>query len=327
MKLYLRENGLSFSFQIGLIFLVLFLIWLDGYPNFRLLLYIFLLSLFLIVLFYAYHYHKQKNFYQKLTNSKGIYDELNELDTPVGRKLDDLFRRHYLKYYQETTSLKLEQQQQREFMDLWIHQMKTPLAVMELLMQEESIDVSSLSEETDRLKDGLMVALTMSRSQNLREDFVVRPLVINEVAKKVIQEQKQNFIRNHVYPKLTVPTNIQVQSDEKWLHFILYQLVSNAIKYSKEEGHVSIYGEIRAYGYALVVKDEGIGIPASDLPKVFQPFFTGENGRTQQEATGMGLYLCEKAAIELGLSITIASTVGVGTSVSILFDNWQTLSN
>ncbi|KAF1297601.1 hypothetical protein BAU15_07775 [Enterococcus sp. JM4C] len=322
MKLFIKENSLNFSFQIGLVCLALLLIWLDGYRSSRLVLYIFVLALFLTSLFYGYRYYKQKKFYQKLSDSKEIYDELNELSTPVGKELDALFARHHQKYYQETTTLKKNQQQQHDFMDLWIHQMKTPLAVIELLSQEPTIDVESLREETDRLKEGLMQALTMSRIQNLREDFVIRPLRISEVAKEVIQEHKQNLIRSHVYPKLDMSPTIQVQSDQKWLHFILYQLLSNAIKYSKEEATVTIYGEQRADGFALIVKDQGIGIPSSDLPKIFQPFFTGENGRKQQEATGMGLYLSEKAATELGLALKVESQVGAGTSIAILFTDW-----
>ena len=325
MKLFIKEISVRFSFQVGLIACVLFLIWLDGYKNTRLLFYLFFLSLFLICLFLSLQYYTQHRFYKKLTNPQVIYNELNELKTPVGRALNKIFETQYENYYQETTTLQATQKQQRDFMDLWIHQMKTPLAVIELLLQEEPVDIESLDEEADRLKDGLLVALTMSRIQNLQDDFVIKPVHINEIAKQVIQEHKQTFIRNHVYPKLEFPVDTQIQSDQKWLHFILYQLVSNAIKYSNDEAIVTIYGEEREEGYAVVVKDEGIGIPESDLPKLFQPFFTGENGRKQQEATGMGLYLSEKAAIELGLKLSVTSKVGSGTSVTLLFPNWTSL--
>ena len=325
MKLFIREIRIRFSFQLGLVGSILLLIWLDGYQNIRLLFYLFFLSLLLICLYWGLHYYNQRKFYKKLTNPQLIYTELNELKTPVGKALDQLFKNQYKRYYQETTSLKMTQKQQREFMDLWIHQMKTPLAVIELLLQEEPVDIESLAEETDRLNDGLMVALTMSRIQNLQDDFVIKPFVISELAKKVIQEHKQTFIRSQVYPKLEFPTTVQIQSDQKWLHFILYQLLSNAIKYSKDGGVVTIYGEERKDSYAVVVKDEGIGIPEADLPKIFQPFFTGENGRKQQEATGMGLYLSEKAATDLGITLSVESKIEVGTSVTLLFSNWTTI--
>jgi two-component system, OmpR family, sensor histidine kinase YxdK len=148
------------------------------------------------------------------------------------------------------------------------------------------------------------------------------------LVQQVIKENKRLFISKRVFPRLTLAPEAQVMSDAKWLGFVLQQLLTNAVRYSSgrsEHLHVSIQ---RAGGvWELTIKDEGVGIPPADLPRVFEPYYTGENGRKYKESTGMGLYLVREICRKLGHAVTLQSQVGVGTKVTITFGRRQPYTN
>lgn len=146
-------------------------------------------------------------------------------------------------------------------------------------------------------------------------------LDLEQVVRSVTSSQRRLFIRSRIFPVIEFERTLRITSDEKWLSFVMTQLVTNAVRYSAGEEH----RQIRFRGYqsgseaVLDIQDEGIGIPQGDLPRVFDPYFTGENGRLYQESTGMGLYLVKQICSRMGHGVEIESEEGRGTTVRMRF--------
>ncbi|MMZ62165.1 Sensor histidine kinase GraS [compost metagenome] len=167
---------------------------------------------------------------------------------------------------------------------------------------------------------GLDMILYMSRLESFEPDFHVEPVVLRKLVSDVIYDNKRLLIRNEIYPSNEVDEQLSVITDAKWLRFIINQLVTNAVKYSS--GHarsLKLMSDVREHVIVLEVKDEGIGIPKKDIERVFEAYYTGENGRKYRESTGMGLYLVSEICKRLNHNIQLKSTVGKGTTVQILF--------
>lgn len=214
-------------------------------------------------------------------------------------------------------------------MNQWVHQMKTPLSVIELTAQNlDEPDSSSIREETERMKNGLNTVLYMARLRTIEQDFHISPVNLSKIVHDVNRENKRFYIRNNVYPKLDIQKEaITVETDEKWLFFILSQLLNNAVKYSTgKSGRVYISVFERGKEAVMKVTDFGVGIPEADERRVFDAFYTGENGRKFRESTGMGLYLTREAAKHLGHRIELESKLGQGTSFQLIFPETQNLT-
>lgn len=166
------------------------------------------------------------------------------------------------------------------------------------------------------------MALYMARLNNFHEDFHVETISLKDTVTKNINGLKELFIRNGVFPVLEVHSDLKVASDAKWLKFIIYQLMTNAVRYSGERGKKVFLSAYRnGKDIILEVRDEGVGIPQEDIRRVFEPFYTGKNGRTFGESTGMGLYIVSKICDYLGHSVKLDSEVGKGTTIKIIFHN------
>ncbi|MNC34967.1 Sensor histidine kinase GraS [compost metagenome] len=200
--------------------------------------------------------------------------------------------------------------------------MKTPLSVIHLIIQDkDGPPFTAIGDELDRLKKGLDTVLYTARLDTFEHDFYVERLELSAIVRGVTSEQKRLFIRKRVFPAIRVENGLFITSDEKWLSFVLTQLITNALRYTVEEGRF-----VHFHGYAgeqgrpvLEVRDEGVGIPPGDVPRVFDAYFTGVNGRSFQESTGMGLYLVKQICGKLGHKVEISSEVGKGTAVRIIF--------
>lgn len=199
--------------------------------------------------------------------------------------------------------------------------MKTPLSVIELITQEENGEVfESIVEEVDQMQYGLEMVLYMARLQTFEQDFYVERVSLQEIVQEVIRENKRLFIRSYVYPEVKVKQTIMVETDRKWLRFVIHQVISNAIKYSAgSRKNVTITTLEEERSVILEINDHGVGIPKEDLPRVFRPFYTGINGRKFKESTGMGLYLVKNIIKRLEHDIEIKSEVGKGTTICIIF--------
>ncbi len=199
-----------------------------------------------------------------------------------------------------------------EYYTLWAHQIKTPIAAMRLLLQEEAPDPRALSEELFRIEQYVEMALCYLRLDSESTDYVIRSCDLDEVIRQALRKYAPQFIRKKL--KLSYePVCRQALTDEKWLSFVLEQVLSNALKYTPG-GTITIRLE---EPLTLFVTDTGIGIAPEDLPRVFEKGYTGLNGRYDKQATGIGLYLCRRIMTKLGHGIQIDSTPGVGTAVRL----------
>jgi OmpR family two-component system sensor histidine kinase YxdK len=169
----------------------------------------------------------------------------------------------------------------------------------------------------------------MARLRTIEEDFQIKPVNLPKLVHEVNQENKRFYIRHEVYPQLKEEKHgIKVETDEKWIFFLLTQLVHNAVKYSTgKTKHLDISLYERCGEAILEVKDFGIGIPVVDQKRVFNKFYTGENGRKYRESTGMGLYLVKEVADKLEHRIELESMVGEGTTIRIIFSKTQNLTS
>ncbi|MDR4188257.1 HAMP domain-containing histidine kinase [Bacillus pseudomycoides] len=323
IKLFIREHIplLCFiTFQLIAIFLVY---WFDGYRHMTTALYAMFLGLCFLLAYLLYRYFTHKSFYERLANPMQSLDEsVQKSDFAVlSIALHELLEVQYRHYQNQLQVQERKNEEHLTFMNQWIHQMKTPLSVIELITQDE-VDsrFESIGEEADKLKKGLEMALYVARLETFTQDFYVERVQLYKLVNEVIHEHKRFFIRNFVYPAVNIEKDIMVESDVKWLQFLVGQILSNAIKYSAGSREKII---MKAYNVdktvILEVRDFGVGIPKQDIPRVFQPFFTGENGRDFKESTGMGLYLVHEIAKHLGHKVEVHSEVGKGTTVRIIF--------
>ncbi|WP_165769171.1 sensor histidine kinase [Virgibacillus profundi] len=288
------------------------------------LIYLIVLPTFCLIVFLLFRYGKFRDFYIKHEQAIESFPEApNHL-------LENIKRQHDIKtnrYAEEVDKLEQQKQLEFNFIQQWVHQMKTPVSVMHLTMQKEKLNLPedyyhSMTEELERLQQGLDLVLYQSRLQKFDRDFHVQKLALKPMVTDVIQEFKSSFIRHHVFPTVTIDETITVATDPKWFRFVITQLLSNAIKYSKESSD-KIYFTVmeKAKTLTLEIRDTGHGIPTQDLNRVFDPFFTGLNGRTFRESTGMGLYLSKQICDALGHDLEITSVQDKGTAVTITFQN------
>lgn len=323
MKIFLREHLLLMVIQTLQFLIIVGVFWLAGFRNLPLALYTVFLSFFLLFIYLLYHYFSRRKFYDRLNRMIDSLDEsFQVLDrAPISQALQQLLKTQYNQFQQQITLMDKRQEEHLKFMDLWIHQMKTPLSVIELSAQElEEPDSSNIREEVDRLKNGLNTVLHMSRLRMLDQDFHTSYFSLNELLREISEENKRLFIRHKVYPKIIENAEVRVHSDEKWLFFMINQLLQNAVKYSAEkadEMQMKVYE--REGNSVLEIRDFGIGIPTEDIKRIYDAFFTGQNGRKYRESTGVGLYLTNEVAEYLGHQLEVESTVGKGTAFRIVF--------
>ncbi len=200
-----------------------------------------------------------------------------------------------------------------EYYTVWAHQIKTPIAAMRLNLQsEDSESARKLMGDLNRIESYVEMVLTFLRLDSDSTDYVIKEYDLDEIIKSSVRK----FSREFILKKLTLnyePVKYKCITDEKWLEFIIEQVISNAVKYTSEGG-VRIYMDEPGL---LVIEDTGIGISAEDLPRIFENGYTGFNGREDKRASGIGLYLCKRIADNLGHKITAESTPGVGTKMII----------
>lgn len=200
-----------------------------------------------------------------------------------------------------------------DYYTVWAHQIKTPIASMQLTLQgEDSPEARSLLSDLFRINQYVEMVLAFLRLDSEETDYVIRPCALDDVLKPSLRKFAPEFIGRHL--SLTYdPPGVTVVTDEKWLSFVIEQLISNALKYTREGG-VTIG---MADTHTLAIRDTGIGIAPEDLPRVFDKGYTGSNGRTDRAATGLGLYLCRRVCRNLGIEISMQSEPGQGTTVML----------
>ncbi len=322
MRLFLREHIPLIIFSLLQISIVVLVLWLDGYDRPLTALYAACLAVLILIAYLVFRYMSHSSFYSKLATTATTFHPTKVTGTaPLPQALQQLLESQYHIYQQQLQSLEKKQQDHATFMNQWVHQMKTPLSVIELLIQEDDQPHSeSIAEETERMKKGLNMALTISRLETFEGDFYVQEVNLFEIVNQVIQDNKRYLIHNYVYPEVHITPDHVLKTDAKWLRFVIDQVLTNAIKYSSQSREKILISAYRTeQTIILEITDHGVGIPATDLPRVFQPFFTGENGRKYKESTGMGLHLVKVILDQLNHDVEIESEIDHGTTVRFRF--------
>ena len=234
------------------------------------------------------------------------------------------------------SSAAIRQSQMRDYYSMWVHQIKTPISAMKLLLEAEreelgqlicddeqsqyllSDNMDSFEDELFRIEEYVSMALQYQRVSSNENDFVLEKVSVDGVIRDTIKKYAKIMIRRHIGINYS-GTGQEVYTDGKWLAFMLEQILSNAIKYTPQGG-VTIETAEEKDRFFITIKDTGIGIKAEDLPRVFEKGYTGYNGHADKKATGIGLYLCRQMADKLGHTIRMESEIGKGTKVWIGFD-------
>ncbi|MEG1166955.1 sensor histidine kinase [Gordonibacter sp.] len=211
----------------------------------------------------------------------------------------------------------------REYIELWIHEIKTPIAAARLMMADlRGPEAAKLKGEIDRIESSIEQALFYARSTSLAHDYAIREVALAEAVRTACRKNARYLIERGVTPAIEVAEDVVVFADSSWLAFILGQILVNAAKYGAANVRFVTCAEGAAASPArtvLEVADDGLGIPAADVPRVFDRGFTGQNGRAQGSATGMGLYLVATLCEKMGLGVALASEEGLGTRVMLSF--------
>ena len=202
-----------------------------------------------------------------------------------------------------------------DYYTLWAHQIKTPIAAMGLLLQtqENQQDGFQLEEQLFKIEQYVEMVLQYIRTESTSTDYQFKKYDLDKIMRQSVRKYSRLFIRKKIKLDYSALSG-SVVTDEKWLSFVIEQLLSNALKYTREEGSIRIYQDVNAWT-TLVIEDTGIGIDAGDLPRVFDKGYTGYNGRIDKKSTGVGLYLSKQVMTKLGHGLRIESVEGKGTKV------------
>lgn len=324
-KNFLKENifySISFFFSSGIV-LFYFYVSRDIKDFF----YPILLTLSVYIIFIGTQWFKYYRFNINLT--RGIENEYYNLEavTPEQKMAEQVISKIHKNYSEKISKIDYKNSDIKYFISQWIHNMKTPVSVINLIIQREknNIDketIKNLDEENYKIKNGLEQVLNVIRLDQFSRDYEPEVVDLVSLIKSIINSRKNQFIYGNVFPKIEfIKDKALVLTDKKWSGFIIDQVVSNSIKYSKKNEKGYVYFNIVQYKDKthLIIRDEGVGIPKYDLKRVFEPFFTGENGRKFESSTGIGLYMCKKIADNLGHEISIESEVGKGTAIKITY--------
>ncbi len=269
---------------------IVFIITNTNIEVFTLLIKVALGLIFLYTLFSIVHYNKKENLKAKyadvLTKKNNITNEFNKYKTDT-----------------------------KEYFIMLIHQMKTPITASKLLIDEESKQSEELSKQLLYLEDYVNMTLAFLKIIDTNTDMDICSINLDDVIKSELKKYSMIFISKGI--KLDyAPTNKKVISDFRWLSLLIEQLLSNALKYTKN-GYIRIYFEDNA----LHIKDSGIGIREEDIYKIFDIGYSGFNGRLNQKSSGLGLYLAKKISIKLGIDISVVSKPNKGSTFTLHFNN------
>lgn len=222
------------------------------------------------------------------------------------------------------------QRDYREYLESWVHEIKTPITAISLLgenarktgtggMTTDAISelLRSISIENSKIENCVDIILYLARSEQVYQDYLIREADLLEIVHEVLGKERLLLIRHHVQAEVLCAD--KVFTDKKWIAFILNQLILNSIKYCGAAPVLRFETRRSKNSVTLAVEDNGTGIRPEDLPQIFEKGFTGSNGRDHENATGMGLYLCKKLCDRLGIALSAQSTYGEGTKMLLTF--------
>lgn len=291
--------------------------------------FIFVINLIGILLYHIYDYFNRKKYYddllmnlEALDKKYLISDVINEGSFLESKILYHIIKETTKSMKDDISSLKINNKEYREYIELWVHEIKTPIASSKLIIENNKSELTkSIEEEITKVESYIEQALFYARSNTLEKDYIIKDIDLRSIVNKVIRKNSKVLIEKKIKIE-TLDLDKIVYTDSKWIEFILNQIISNSIKYMdsyKSENKIKFYTRSVGENIVLYIEDTGIGMNEKDVFKAFEKGYTGENGRRFGKSTGIGLYLCKKLSNKLGLGINIESTIGKGTKVAIVF--------
>lgn len=276
-----------------------------------------------------YEYYIKNKFYINLCN---ILDELNEkyLVTEIikspnfieGKILKDLLDQIDKSMIENVNKYKYLQEDYKDYIELWIHEIKIPIAASKLVIENNKNEVTkSINEELDRVENYTEQALFYARSNTVEKDYYIKKSNLKEIVNESIKKNKNSLIQERIGINIH-DLDVSINTDGKWIIFILNQIIQNSIKYRKQNNNseIEVYSKSGKENTILYIKDNGIGIKKGEITRVFEKGFTGTNGRIlNKKSTGIGLYLCKKLCEKLAISIELNSIQNEYTEIKLVF--------
>lgn len=327
LKNFIKEKILLISLLIlALVTIEIFLIAYDVHNFIKI--YIIVFPLLLISISLSIEYYNKKTFYNKLEknlqdlNEKYLISEIIETPNFIeGKILKEVIQDVNKSMIENVNKYKKIQEEYKEYIELWIHEIKIRIATSKMIIENNKSEAGrSIDEELDKVEDYIEQALYYARSNTVEKDYIIGKVELREIVNTAVIKNKNLLITNKVNLDLH-GLDRWVYTDSKWMVFILNQIIQNAVKYGRnEDSKLEIFAEEEKEKVILFVKDNGIGIKSSEICRVFEKGFTGENGRIiGKKSTGIGLYLCKKLCEKLEIGLELESEKGVGTKVAITF--------
>jgi len=326
-KLFLKEKAITILLLLfGIITIEIFLMAYN--VGLFIKIYIPHIIMGLYVVSIAIEYFKKKKFYDNLSN---MLEELEEeyliteiINTPdflEGKILKNTIETIDKSMLENVNKYKYMTEDYKQYIELWIHEIKIPIATSKMVIENNKNAITkSIDEELDKVENYIEQALFYARSNTVEKDYYIRKVVLKEIVNESIKKNKSSLIQEKISIDIH-DLDIEVNTDNKWIVFILNQIIQNSIKYRrKENSAIEIYANQGKENVILYIKDNGIGIKQGEITRVFEKGFTGTNGRlSNKKSTGIGLYLCKKLCNKLGIGIELNSVQNEETEVRLVF--------
>ncbi len=274
-------------------------------------------------------------YFMKLRFYKDLEDTLNNLDDKYliseiikepsfteGKILKDLLKQINKSMVENVNLYKYKQEDYKDYIELWIHEIKIPIATSKMIVENNKNEVTkSIDEELDKVENYIEQALYYARSNTVEKDYYIKKVNLKDIVNESIKKNKNVLIHEKISINIH-DLDLEVNTDNKWIVFILNQIIQNSIKYKKQDRNleIEIYAKQGKENVILYIKDNGIGIKKGEITRVFEKGFTGTNGRLiGKKSTGIGLYLCKNLCNKLGIAIELNSVQDEGTEIRLVF--------
>jgi len=326
LKDYLQDKFLSIIIFISMYFIILLML-LAFKTNLSLIKAITCVIFSSGIIIIAINYFRKKKFYKELLEKVELLDKaylvlevLTEPDFYEGQLLFQALYKINKSMNEYVKNLEIQMNDFKEYIEMWIHEVKIPLASLTLMSHNKSHQENISKEQLKRIEDYLDQVLYYVRSENAEKDYLINEVNLNKIIGNIALKNKDYLLENNI-DLIVQDISYQVLSDSKWLEFIINQIINNSIKYRnpKANSYIKITTTKEKDQITLIIEDNGIGISSNDLPRVFEKSFTGTNGRTIAKSTGMGLFIAKKLCKKLGHKITIESAENSYTKIKITF--------
>lgn len=247
-----------------------------------------------------------------------IYEIIKKPSFIEGEIIYDSLRDTNKEMHEKVKEYRLKMEEYREYIDMWVHEIKTPIAASKLVIENNNTrELKLIDSELKKIDKMIEQVLYYSKIDEANEDYRIVEIELSSIMGKVLKNNSMDFILKRIRVKME-NLDLKVFCDKKWIEFILNQILTNSLKYTEENGEIFIKAEEKENNIQLSISDTGVGIPKEDLGKVFLKGYTGENGRKFGKSTGMGLYICKKLCDKLNIGISIDSDEN-GTEVILVF--------